>query len=149
MEFINVFEDSYPLFQLCKAEDWTSAETYDQWLDIGGELIFFEGDPDMIKINGATGYFAQWGDQVFFYFDECCGNAEDMLRAFFATYKTGTTLGGESWICGQNPEGVTDRDSWEDWYALRTGIAYRGSAGYTYWISDWERWHQDQLRAVA
>lgn len=142
MKFINVSEDSYPLWEFCKKEGFTDSD-YDTWYNNGGELQFFEGDPDMIKINGLVGYFAKCGDVVFYYFDEFYGNAEKMLRKFFRQYETGTTLGGESWIAGSDPWGVTDieENHWEQWRKMQTGIAYRGGAGYTYWASDWHKYY--------
>lgn len=143
MKFINVFEDSYPLYELCKKQAWTDCKTYDEWCEAGGELKFFEGDPDMIKINGSLGYFARQGDVVFYYFDNFYGNAEKMLRKFFGTYKTGVTLGCESICYGFNPWGVTDitEDHWERFEKLETGIAYRGGAGYSYYVSDWTKYY--------
>lgn len=143
MEFINVFEDSYPLFELCKKENLTDCKTFDEWMESCGELQFFEGDPDIIKINGSQGYFARVGDKVFYYFDEFYGNAEKMLRKFFSSYKTGSTLGGESICYGSNPWGVVDitENHWERFYKMQTGIAYRGGAGYSYWVSDWSKYY--------
>lgn len=149
LEFINVaLEDSYPLWELCKKEGWTDLD-YEDWCNNGGELAFFDGDPDMIKVNGSTGYFAKVGNQVFYYFDDFTGDAETILRKFFETFKTGVTLGGESYAWGENPEGVVDvkSDHWNVWEKMETGIAFRGGAGYTYWISDWFEWQCKNLHS--
>lgn len=156
MEFINVFEDSYPLYELCKAEGWTSCEDYEEFYQSGGELQFFEGDPDMIKIDGEVGYFCKCGDTVYYWFDEWFHhNALVVLEKFFDTYKTGITIGGVGYACGENPEGVKDvyggskdpqgRYIWDIWEQMETGIAFRGGGGYTYWISDWSEWADANL----
>lgn len=142
MEFINVLEDSYSLWELCKDEGWTECD-YEEF----DALEFFEGDPDMIKVNGDLGYFCECRGKVYYYFDDWYGSAEDILRKFFETFKTGITLGGESWVSGVNPEGVEDitENHWETWENMETGIAYRGGAGYVYWISDWSEWQRKNL----
>lgn len=156
MEFYNVFEDSYPLYELCKDEGWTTAENYEEFYQEGGKLQFFEGDPDMIKIDGNIGYFCKCRGNVYYYFDDVMTHdAEIMLQKFFETYKTGVTLGGEGYAFGDNPEGVedvrTDGDEyiWDIWEKMETGIAFRGGGGYTYWISDWSGWLEMNLRQVA
>ena len=143
MEFINIFEDSHPLYELCKKEEWTDCETYEEWYNRSGELDVFEGDPDMIKINGSVGYFFRHGDTVFYLFESFYGDAEKMLRKFFNSYTLGTTVGGESICYGKNPWGVTDiiEDHWQRWDKMQTGIAYRGGAGYSYYVSDWTKYY--------
>lgn len=152
-EFINVLEDSYTLWEYCVANDFTEME-YEEWSERGGDLSFFDGDPDMVKVDGWTGYFCECGDKVFYYFDDCFDHtAEVMLRAFFEAFRTGITLGGESWVSGENPEGVSDVDGdyiWDEWDSLETGIAFRGGAGYWYRITDWTEWleaHKGQKAA--
>ena len=141
LEFINVFDDSYPLYEYCRENRFTECESYDEWFDNGGELSFFEGDPDMIKVNGEVGYFCQCGNKVFFYFDDWGNhNAEKILRGFFAAFNVGITIGGESWMRGECPKGVScsrEIQSWDMWEKIRCGIAYRGGAGYTYTIQSW------------
>ena len=141
LEFINVLEDSFPLYEYCKECGFTDCETFDEWFDNGGELSFFEGDPDMIKVNGNVGYFCKCGNVVFYYFDDLFEhNAETILKGFFAAFNVGTTLGGESWMSGECPKGVSDSDciqNWDMWEKINCGIAYRGGAGYTYTIQSW------------
>lgn len=150
MKFVNVFEDSYELYELCKKNGWTDCD-YETWYQNGGELEFFEGDPDMIKLDGNVGYFCKVDDTVFFYFDDYESHAEMMLKAFYSAYKTGITIGGESWIAGKDPEGVKDvtENHWETWKKMDTGFAYRGGAGSTYWISDWSAWLENELKKPA
>lgn len=147
MEFINVFEDSHPLYELMKAEGWTEAKNYEDFYQNGEELQFFEGDPDMIKVNGCLGYFCLCRGNVYYYFDDICGSAEEILRTFFSAFKTGVTLGGEGYACGFNPDGVTDvcENHRETWDKMETGIAFRGGGGYSYWISDWSEWQRKNL----
>lgn len=154
IEFINVFEDSYPMWEYCKEQGYTDCD-YDDWL-CDGPLGFFEGDPDMIKIDGQVGYFCKCGDKVFYYFDEWrTNNAEKMLRAFFKAYRTGISLGGVGYAVGDNPEGVKDVEGhylWDKWEKLETGIAFRGGGGYSYWISDWTEWlamQQSELQVAV
>lgn len=151
MNFINVFEDPYPLYELCKAEGWTRCNDYEEFYQNAGELMFFEGDPDMIKVNGEVGYFCEIRGTVYYWFDEWNHGAEDILKKFFETYKTGITIGGVGYACGMNPEGVKDviaengQRVWDVWEGMETGIAFRGGGGYTYWISDWSEWQKANL----
>lgn len=152
MQFINVFEDSYPLYELCKAEGWTECKDYEEFYQSGGELAFFEGDPDMIKVDGELGYFCKYGDTVFYWFDEWPNHsALAVLEKFFDTYETGITIGGVGYACGMNPEGVKDviaengQRVWDVWEGMETGIAFRGGGGFTYWISDWSEWQKANL----
>lgn len=146
MEFINVLENPYPLYELCKDNGWYEGE--DEDFDA---LEFFEGDPDMIKINGEVGYFCKCDGNVYYWFDNFDGSAETMLKKFFETYKTGVTIGGEGYAIGENPEGVVDvhgdgiHPIWNIWENMETGIAFRGGGGYTYWISDWSEWQKKNL----
>lgn len=142
MEFINVLENRWPLYELCKKNGWTDCE-YEDFDELG----FFEGDPDMIKVNGDLGYFCECQGKVYYYFDDWNNEVEPFLKKFFETFKTGITLGGESWVSGVNPEGVEDvtDNHWETWENMETGIAYRGGAGYVYWISDWSEWQRKNL----
>ena len=81
--FCNVAEDSYPLYLYCKENQFTSAESYDEFYENGEELQFYEGDPDMIKLNGEIGYFADCGEYMFYYFDgdqNDCNIIEEMLK---------------------------------------------------------------------
>lgn len=150
MEFYDVAEDCYPLWELYKKNKWTDCN-FDEFENESECLDFFEGDPDMIKIDGRLGYFAKLGDKVFYYFDNDDLHphkhfVEDMLRKFFSTYETGISLGGEGYAIGLNPQGVYDVHGdgnspiWDKWEKLETGIAYRGGGGYSYWISDWKEW---------
>ena len=144
--FVDVSEDSFPLWELCKAEGWTDCD-YEEWMDGGGELSFFEGDPDLIHADGVSGVFAECGETVFYWMEsdrrEVVKKAETMLRAFFGAYETGVTIGGESWKRGKLPAGVDDGpavQSWDAWDKVRDGIAWRGGAGYVYEIQDWAGW---------
>ena len=142
MKFVNILEDPHPLYELCKQNGWTDAKSWDEFYDNGEDLQFFEGDPDMIKVDGQFGYFCEVDDTVYFYFDDFEGHAEMMLKKFFSVFKTGITLGGESWISGQKPDGVKSitEKHWQTWEKMETGIAWRGGAGYCYWITDWSEW---------
>lgn len=139
MKFYNVSEDSYPLWELCRQNGWTKS-SYEEWEQNDGALSFYEGDPDMIKVDGEVGYFCKCGGSVYYYAD---AEAEPILRAFFKAFETGVTIGGESYARGENPEGVRtlektkEKGLWQQWEELRTGIAFRGGAGYCYWITDW------------
>ena len=139
--FINVLENPFELYDFCKENQYTECETIDEWLIDGGDLGFFEGDPDMIKVNGETGYFCECGDVVFYWFDDCfTHHAETILKGFFGAFETGITLGGESWIKGTLPHGCSNNQclqNWEMWDRIQTGIAYRGGAGYVYTIQSW------------
>ena len=139
MEFKNICNYYEDFYDLCKENGWTDS-SYEDWYNNGEELQFFEGDPDMIKVNGNIGYFAKIDDTVWFWFDDYDSTAEMMLRKFFSCYQTGITLGGESWIAGTTPDCVVTKNSWKEWEEIETGFAYRGGAGYCYWITDWSEW---------
>lgn len=135
LEIINVMEDSYPLWQYCRENCITDMD-YEDWYQNGGELSFFEGDPDIIKVHGNTGYFCRCGNTVFYYFDDMMTHdAEYLLKQFYNAFETGVTLGGYSWIKGVLPKGVSNAACIQNWDAfdkINTGIAWRGGAGYIY-----------------
>lgn len=162
LEFVNVFEDSYPLYELCKSNGWLGdcTKSYDDFYNNGGELGFFEGDPDMIKIDGRTGYFCECQGKVYYYFDDFTGECLEMLQKFFGTYETGITLGGVGYAFGDNPDGVVDiyggikdcrkRYIWDVWDETEYGIAFRGGGGYSYWLTDWSEWvRMNEARQTA
>ena len=140
MEFINLCNDDYPLWEVCKENGWTDL-SYDEWYERDGALAFFEGDPDMIRFNNWVGYFAECDGKVFYYFDDFTGEVEQILRAFFDAFETGVTIGGYSYAHGEKPKGVaTVEGGWDAWEKIEVGIAFRGGAGYTYWLTDWSEW---------
>lgn len=137
-QFVNVLNDPSILYDYCVKEGYTD-EDYENW----DFLTFFEGDPDLIKVDGDEGYFCECGDIVFYYLDDFTGKGEKMLQAFFKAFRTGITLGGNSWISGEVPAGINDSDeiqNWDAWEKIETGIAWRGGAGYTYNIYDFTEW---------
>lgn len=147
MEFLNVFEDKSDLYEYCKENGFTDSD-YENF----DELSFFEGDPDIIVLNGNVGYFAECGDKVFYWIDDCTGYAESMMETFFSNYETGVTLGGYSWITTSHPEGVKKLDSdlsWDEFEKLDAGIAYRGGAGYVYRLYDWSQWLENEIRKLS
>lgn len=136
LEFINVLEDSFSLWQYCKENNFTDSNFEDF-----EELSFFEGDPDIIKVDGEIGYFCKCGNKVFYYFDDCfTHNSEELLKAFYKDIKTGITLGCNSYISGSLPEDFEEIESWNDFEKVSTGIAFRGGAGYIYRLFDCQRW---------
>ena len=142
IEFINVMENSYSLWEYCKQNNWTE-DTYEDFFEGGGDLAFFEGDPDMIKVHGNVGYFSLCGNKCFYWFDDWTGEAEAMLKAFYAACETGVTLGGAHYRIGEAPAGVVESEqiqNWSSWEKINTGIAWRGGAGYHYHIQAWGNW---------
>lgn len=142
--FYNVLNNDYPLFELCEKNGWINEDSDEEF----DALSFFEGDPDMIKVNGETGYFYKNGKDIFYWFD-CWGTSEEVesiLSAFFIAFETGTTIGGESWISGKTPRfveqisGKDDKYIWDIWDETQTGIAYRGGAGYFYRLFNFDKW---------
>lgn len=128
--FCNVAEDSYPLYLYCKENQFTSAESYDEFYENGEELQFYEGDPDMIKLNGEIGYFADCGEYMFYYFDgdqNDCNIIEEMLKQ---------SLSHEACELVENGD---ELQNWKAWDKMQTGMAYRGGRGYVYFISDWHK----------
>lgn len=130
LEIINVCEDSYSLWEYCRENELTDLE-YEEWCDNGGDLQFFEGDPDMIKLDGETGYFALCGDKVFFYMDAWDDSrARGILRDFFAGGYVGHYGYYSKFIPAKRfPEACQNWDAWDD---MQNAIAYRGGCGYIY-----------------
>ena len=146
LQFINVLEDSFELWQYCKENDFTN-ESYEDFYNNGGDLSFFEGDPDIIKVDGETGYFCLCGNKVFYYFDDLMTHkAECLLKAFYSGLNCqGITLGGNSFICGKLPESFEGIENWKEFEKVQTGIAFRGGAGYFYSLYDCQRWANENL----
>lgn len=131
-QIINVYENNYPLYQLCKENGYTDA-SYDEWCEDCCDLSYFEGDPDMLKWNGETIYFGLDGDKVFYY-SEAEGDEkkqiEGILRDFFASGEVKWLGYGSKYIhtkkCPENYQ------HWDAWDRMQAGIAYRGGYGYYY-----------------
>lgn len=115
MRTINLItEDSYELYEICKENGWAACEYED--FDV---LEFFEGDPDMIRVDGQIGYFwyNEENDTIYYYFDEWGHNIGSILRDFYKK-----RLHKEYW---------PDMQSWE-YFDTHNCIAYRGGSGYVY-----------------
>ena len=115
MRTINLItEDSYEFYKICKDNGWTDSEYED--FDV---LSFFEGDPDMIHIEGQIGYFwyHQSTDTIFYYFDEWGSRVGSILRDFYKK-----RLHKERWEFD---------NAWE-YFDTHNCIAYRGGSGYLY-----------------
>ena len=115
MRTINLItEDSYELYEICKENGWADCEYED--FDV---LEFFEGDPDMIRVDGQIGYFwyNEENDIIYYYFDEWGHNIGSILRDFYKK-----RLHKEYWPGMQ---------SWE-YFDTHNCIAYRGGSGYVY-----------------
>lgn len=135
LEFINVFERPDELHELCTAEGWTDLDV-ETWIEKGGDLQFFEGDPDIIKVDGQTGYFCEYRNKVFYYLDDWTGTGLEMLKAFFEDeHQDGIE-------CGD------DIQSWTAWDGIENGIAYRGGRGYVYNIFNFSEF-VEKMEAVA
>ena len=66
MRAINVIDDGrYEFWELCRDNGWTN-DDYENF----EELSIFEGDPDMIRINGQLGFFLEYEGTIYYYFDE-------------------------------------------------------------------------------
>lgn len=115
MRAVNVIDDGcYEFWELCRNNGWTTKE-YDDF-DV---LEMFEGDPDMIRINGQLGFFFEYEGTIYYYFDEHRENIGEILIALFKK-----RLHKEYWKGMQ---------SW-DYFNTHNAIAYRGGQGYSYSI---------------
>lgn len=115
MRTINLItEDSYELYEICKENGWADCEYED--FDV---LEFFEGDPDMIRVDGQIGYFwyNEENDTIYYYFDEWGHNIGSILRDFYKKRL--------------HKEYCPDMQSWE-YFDTHNCIAYRGGSGYVY-----------------
>lgn len=120
MKAMNITDDgAYDFWELCVKEGWTD-KSYDDF----DNLSVFEGDPDMIRIEGQLGvfFYHEETDTVWYWFDDwgCSYNVGSILIDFFEK-----RLGNERW--NDNVQ------SW-DWFEKHNGIAYRGGMGYVYGI---------------
>lgn len=78
------------------------------------ELRFFEGDPNIMKIAGCTGYFFKDdAGNVWYYFEGNSRDAERILRAFFE---------------GERPK--KGLQTWDAWEEIKTGIAYMANTNW-------------------
>ncbi len=118
MRTVNVCECDYELYELAVREGWYEGDREDF-----DTLSLFEGDPDMIRVDGQVGYFFHYADNdtVYYWFDEWRGlhNIGAILTRFFEH-----RLGKEY---------TEDVQSWH-WFDHHNGIAYRGGMGYVYSI---------------
>lgn len=120
-EIINVGEDPYEAFEIAKKEGWIDDN---ETLDDFDVFSLFEGDPDMIKINGTTGYFMSYNHKILYVStsDDANNEIEDLLRKFYSE-------DFKSYFTNETPQTWENYDS-EDF----NGIAYRGGSGYVYTI---------------
>lgn len=129
-KFINVAQDSYELYEYMKENGFTD-ETFEEFEEDGGELSFFEGDPDMIKLDGETCYFALCGDIVFYYADHFIADrVQGILRDFFAPGKM-VHYGYYRYYAHEKTV-KAENCNWDTFDALPNVMAYRGGCGYTY-----------------
>lgn len=116
IKFHNLLEDSFRLYEYCKQNELTTFEDFEDWYQAGEDLRFFEGDPDMVKVDGSIGYFYRAENEVFVYIDILdFDDVEAVLNRFY-----------------NNELETTDPQSWEQWEKLQNGVAFRGGAGYVY-----------------
>lgn len=115
MRAINILNDPYEFYEVCKENEWTDSD-YEDF----DALSMFEGDPDIIRINGQTGYFihVKETDTVYYYYEEYGEHIDRILIDFFE----------KRLHFDHCPENV---QSWE-WFENHNGIAYRGGYGYVY-----------------
>ena len=115
MRATNVAGDGlHEFWELCRNNGWTT-ERYEEF----EVLDMFEGDPDMIRINGKLGFFFRYEDVIYYYFDDDGENVDRILISFFQK-----RLQKEYWKGMQ---------SW-DYFNSHNAIAYRGGQGYSYSI---------------
>lgn len=139
MTFYNISEDDTHFFEYCKKNGFVEDNEEIEDFDV---LRFFEGDPDIIKLNGIEGYFFKDGETVFYYFDSFFGNVEEILKTFFESFVTGVSEGGFCICHGSLPNGVKKIYDWEDWNKVKTGVAFRNGAGYYYNLFDFDGWNK-------
>lgn len=117
MEAKNILDYNYEFYGLCVKENLTN-KGYDDF----NVLEMFEGDPDIIHINGQIGFFFYHTDTntVWYYFEESDENVDKILLAFFKK-----RLGKEYW---------DEKFQTWDYFNHHNAIAYRGGCGYSYSI---------------
>lgn len=113
MEAKNILNYSYEFYELCAKEGWTDAD-YEDF----EELSMFEGDPNIIHINGQLGFFIEYEGIIWYYFDEDNENIDKILLSFFEK-----RLGKER---------LDDKFQKWDYFNNHNAIAYRGGCGYAY-----------------
>lgn len=124
--FYNVYESDLELFEAMQKDGM-----YDGDREDFEALEFFEGDPDMLKINGETIYFALYGDNVYFYSAYNDREARGILRDFFAPGKM-VHAGYYRYYWPTGKSFSECPQTWDALNRLNCAIAYRGGCGYTY-----------------
>lgn len=114
MRAINILNDPGEFYELCVKQEWTDEP--EEYFD---ELAMFEGDPDMIRVNGKTGYFFELDNTIWYWFEEYGESIDKILIAFYEK-----RLNKEYW---------EDMQSWQ-YFDTHNAIAYRGGQGYVYTI---------------
>lgn len=115
MRTINILSDPYEFYEVCRDNEWTDSD-YEGF----DELSMFEGDPDIIRINGQIGFFIYINevDTVYYYYEEDGEHIDRILIDFFE----------KRLRIGHCPEYA---QNWE-WFERHNGIAYRSGCGYVY-----------------
>lgn len=123
--YVNILNDDSEFFDLCIHEGWIDADTPIEEFDA---LAVFEGNPDMLKVDGETGYFLDVEEDgqrtVYYWLDDYSGKGEEILRAFY----TNRLEAFDSSEAIQN---------WEAWDSITDGVVYRGGMGYVYAIYEY------------
>jgi len=117
IQLVSVSEiESYP-------ELWAWLDLEDDELFNEDYLSFFEGDPDIVKVNGETSFFSMHDvDQTRYVI--CSGEDAD-------TWDFLTSFAGADF---QDVFYDPNENNWETFDNASTAIAYRGGRGYVYTI---------------
>lgn len=127
INYINVIEEPTALYDYMRKYDFLDDDAPEEMPENFDKLIWFEGDPDIIKYDGYRGYFD---------FSPVDTKRENICFVWFDCYTE------EEW------QGVVDlldkfwnhqlvnpqKETWEIFDKLETGVAYRGGVGYVYRI---------------
>ena len=127
IQYINVSEDPGALYSYMRKYDFLDHGAPKEMPDDFDELTWFDGDPDMIKVNDQVWYFDfspvdTKRENICFYWAEC--DSEEETESIVSMLKE---------FRERNLQ-MAEPNNWDTWHNMKNGIAYRGGSGYLYII---------------
>ena len=127
IEYINVAEDPGALYYYMRKHGFLNDDAPVEMPEDFDELNWFDGDPDMIKIDGSVWYFDfspvdTNRENICFYWAECYSSEEtESIVSMLEEFRNRNLQTAEP-------------NNWDTWHNMKNGIAYRGGSGYLYII---------------
>ena len=127
IEYINVAEDPGALYYFMRKHGFLNDDAPVEMPEDFDELNWFDGDPDMIKIDGQVWYFDfspvdTKRENICFYWAECYTQKEtEEIVSMLKKFKDRNLK-------------MAEPNNWDTWHNMKSGIAYRGGSVYLYII---------------